>query len=416
MREGVLRIVAALAAVIAALATPVAPADGSPAATQRASVSTDGAEGNADSVSVAVSGDGRLVAFSSLAANLVPGDTNGGSDVFLRDLSARVTERASVALDGSEADGDSFDPAVSENGRVVAFATWARNLAPDGAHGAPSIVARDLATGALALVSIGENDRPVGGTRPALSADGSRVAFVGIDGVVRVRDLARGVTLPASVAADGALATGESPSLSGDGRLVAFASWSPLSPDDLDEEIDVYVRDLESGALLLASRGDRFLLAFAPALSLDGRSLAFMAQEPPIVHAASVVVLDLATGDVDALPRAAEPYDRVSPSADGRLVAFTSPGFVGAGGCFAGVYVWDRVARDIALATVDVLGAPAAPALEESLRPALSADGRTVAFESRYPALVAGDTNGAWDAFGRAWRDAPARGPCVLSG
>src|SRR5262245_62090218 len=87
--------------------------------TTRLSVSNSGAEGNSNSSDSVISGDGRFVAFASLSTNLVAGDTNGSWDVFVRDLASQTTTRASVDANGNQANGSSFLPVVSANGRYV---------------------------------------------------------------------------------------------------------------------------------------------------------------------------------------------------------------------------------------------------------------------------------------------------------
>src|SRR5262249_32007494 len=97
-------------------------------ATARVSVASDGAQGNAGSVDPSVSGDGRFVAFHSAASNLVPGDTNGVTDVFVYDRQTGATARVSVASDGTQGNASSLEPSVSGDGRFVAFYSAASNL------------------------------------------------------------------------------------------------------------------------------------------------------------------------------------------------------------------------------------------------------------------------------------------------
>jgi Tol biopolymer transport system component len=99
--------------------------------TTRVSVKSDGTEGNGDSVSPAISAAGRYVAFISLSSNLVAGDTNDSSDVFVHDRVTGKTRRVSVTSEGAEANGDSISPAISADGRVVAFDSYAPDLVAD---------------------------------------------------------------------------------------------------------------------------------------------------------------------------------------------------------------------------------------------------------------------------------------------
>src|SRR5262249_42963813 len=129
-----------------------------------------------------ISADGRYVAFASAADNLVPGDTNGHVDVFVRDRVANTTTRVSLKTDGTEAGDDSFDPDISADGTRVAFTS---NAVLDPAHevyDTTSVYVGDLAAGTTTLVSrqsdpgtFDANDDSVG---PSISADGTHVAFV----------------------------------------------------------------------------------------------------------------------------------------------------------------------------------------------------------------------------------------------
>jgi archaellum component FlaF (FlaF/FlaG flagellin family) len=98
--------------------------------TTRVSVASDGTEGNGDSWAPSISADGRYVAFTSRASNLVPGDTNGTWDVFVHDRVTGQTTRVSVASDGTEGNGASEFPSISADGRYVAFISEASNLVP----------------------------------------------------------------------------------------------------------------------------------------------------------------------------------------------------------------------------------------------------------------------------------------------
>src|SRR5207245_1011295 len=121
----------------------------------RVSVAGDGTQSNDDSFPPALSPDGRFVAFHSYASNLVDADTNGATDVFLRDTCLTAppgctprTLRVSVASDGSEGDGPSSLPAVSTGGRFVAFLSSASNLVAGDTNSAEDAFVRDTCVGA----------------------------------------------------------------------------------------------------------------------------------------------------------------------------------------------------------------------------------------------------------------------------
>lgn len=155
--------------------------------TERVNLSPEGEEADADAKRVAFSGDGRFVAYASPASNLVPGDANGARDIFVYDRALGVTERVSVGSSGEEGNGDSTAPAISADGRFVAFVSAATNLVPGGTL-RPQVFVHDRATGETAVVSInplGDMDRSAAGPESFLtvSADGRWIAFSSIDGI-----------------------------------------------------------------------------------------------------------------------------------------------------------------------------------------------------------------------------------------
>ncbi len=134
--------------------------------TRRVSVSSAGAQANGESVVGSISGDGRLVAFRSVASNLVAGDTNRSSDVFVRDLAAGTTRRVSVSSAGVQANGDSTAPSISADGRFVVFMSRASNLVVGDTNGFEDVFVRDLVTGTTERISAaGPRAITVTGTR-----------------------------------------------------------------------------------------------------------------------------------------------------------------------------------------------------------------------------------------------------------
>jgi Tol biopolymer transport system component len=197
--------------------------------TTRVSVASDGTQGNGDSsvLNPRISSDGRFVAFASLATNLVAGDTNAVADVFVHDRQTGATTRVSVASGGSQANGASgiFFPSlsISSDGRFVGFDSDATNLVSGDTNAATDVFVHDRQTGATTRVSRdsdgiqGNNIAAV----PSLSPDGR---FVGLDsdatnlvsgdsnGVsdIFVHDRQMGTTTRVSIAGDGAQANGNS--------------------------------------------------------------------------------------------------------------------------------------------------------------------------------------------------------------
>lgn len=228
-------------------------------ATVRLSVGRDGAEANGPSSHPALSADGCCVAFQSLADNLVGGDTNQASDVFLSDCRRQEILLVSTAPGDAPAVGDSITPAVSGDCAFVAFASAARNLVEGDTNGVPDIFVREMASGRVTRVSVDSSGREANGTSffPAINFDGSVVAFksdatnlvpsdTNAAADVFVHDRATADTERVSVDSFGNEANGFSgpPKVSGSGRFVVFPSWaSNLVADDHNGFGDVFVRD-----------------------------------------------------------------------------------------------------------------------------------------------------------------------------
>ena len=153
----------------------------SPARRRRSLVSVDLGGGSAagQSTKGAVSADGTLVAFQSFAADLVPGATNGDWQIYLRDLVGGTTTRVSTAADGTEGGGHSVNPTISADGRHVAFESRASNLVAADTNGVSDVFVKDIVTGEIERVSVGSGGGEAAGSsiRPSLSADGRYVAF-----------------------------------------------------------------------------------------------------------------------------------------------------------------------------------------------------------------------------------------------
>ncbi|MFO1049929.1 MAG: hypothetical protein U1E52_18765 [Geminicoccaceae bacterium] len=226
--------------------------------TERISVSSAGAQGNSISDIPAISADGRFVAFSSLASNLVPGDTNGVSDVFVRDRQTGKTRRVSVGQGGKQGNRFSNAPAISANGRYVVFTSSADNLVPGDTNGAGDVFVHDLRSGATRRVSRASGGRQGNASSfdGAISPDGRYVAFTseasnlvpndtnGEWDIFR-RDRRTGITERVSVGTSGVQGNGRSdgPGISEDGRVVAFESLaSNLVPSDTNDSEDVFAR------------------------------------------------------------------------------------------------------------------------------------------------------------------------------
>ncbi|MFO0984811.1 MAG: hypothetical protein U1E76_24305 [Planctomycetota bacterium] len=224
--------------------------------TSRASVSSSGAEANFGSFGMALSGDGRFVAFDSGASNLVAGDANGMGDVFRHDRVTGETILVSLSSQGKQGDGDSYQPWLSADGSVVAFSSTAPDLSADDGNGTPDVFVRELATGTTRLASLAPNGGRFANasTLPCLSADGSLVVFVNPERTfwcpqAFAHDLRARFTSPVSVGANGDRARDyfDDPAfgvaVSGDGIWRAFGSYDDQLVDgDTNLRRDVFIR------------------------------------------------------------------------------------------------------------------------------------------------------------------------------
>lgn len=233
--------------------------------TVRISVATDGSEADGPSSQPALSPDGRFVVFESEASNLVPGDTNGVRDLFVHDLEDGTTTRVSLADDGAEADGPSFNGFLCGEGRV-AFDSEATNLVPGDTNGVSDVFLRDTIQATTLRISVDSQGAQASGpsARPAGDEAGARIAFESeasdlvaddTNGVADVflRDLTTGATSRLSVTEDGQEGDGPSgaPSLSGEGHFAVFESdASNLAPDDQNGARDLFCKEVEDGELL----------------------------------------------------------------------------------------------------------------------------------------------------------------------
>ncbi|MBB4675637.1 TolB family protein [Crossiella cryophila] len=243
-----------------------------------------------------ISADGRFVVFRSAATNLVPGDTNGVADVFVRDLRTGGIERVSVAAAGTQGDKLAHHgTAVSADGRFVVFPSAATNLVPGDTNGSVDMFLKDRATGTVTranTTATGEQSSSYT-LMPAITADGGQVFFVAWgDNLVPgdtedtpdvfVKTLRTGEIRRVNTAGDGRAADAQpyQPTISADGRYLSFSSIAAnLVPGDTNNVDDVFLKDLRTGVLTRISlrangkQADGF--SVTPALSADGRSIAF---------------------------------------------------------------------------------------------------------------------------------------------
>ncbi len=240
------------------------------AQTVRASIGVGGAQSNGASRRAALDASGRYVAFESDATNLVAGDTNDVTDVFVVDLLLNTTRRVSVATGGIQSVGASGQPSISGNGRFVAFFSEAQNLVLLDTNGRADVFVHDLLTGITTRVNVSSAGAQAllgDSYMPSLTTTGRHLAFHSdannlvsgdtngkSDVFVHDRDPdgnsifdeGNGTTARVSVHTDGTEGLGDSknPSLSGNGSQIAFESTAPnLVAGDTNLESDIFVRD-----------------------------------------------------------------------------------------------------------------------------------------------------------------------------
>lgn len=282
----------------------------------RVSVDSAGVEGNGSSSHAVVSGDGRWVAFESDATNLVPDDTNGVRDVFVRELGNGLMRRVSLGSFDVQGNAASGAPSISGDGLTLAFQSLASNLVDDDTNGVLDVFVRDLAASTTERVSLGSALAQANGasSHPSLSRNARYIAFesdatnlVAGDGNgasdVFVHDRLSGGTQRASVdelgfQGDNASQLSGPARLSADGRFVVFESWaSNLVPDDTNQTLDVFVHDLWTGATErcdVSNAGEEAAsTSIAAGLSDDGSRILFTSGAANLVDGDANAVWDV---------------------------------------------------------------------------------------------------------------------------
>jgi Tol biopolymer transport system component len=434
-----------LAATILAGALAIPAAAASPPTTTRVSVSSAGAQADRDTYAAAISADGRYVVLNSIARNLVPGDTNDASDLFVHNRAGGQTTRISVSTGGLQGNGSSDSAAMSANGRYIVFASTASNLVDGDTNHASDVFLHDQASGVTTRLSVSRSGRQANGpsAMPAISADGRYVAFQSFaSNLVRgdtngltdafVRDLATGKTTRVSLTSRGRQARcnigyceSTEPVLSEHGRYVAFqSSATNLVRHDTNRLGDVFVRDRRTGKttrMSVDSRGrqgggDRTNNGSnAPAISGNGRYVVFHSADSNLVRGDTNGVFDIFVHDrrtgrttrVSVSSSGAqanqESLGAVSISSDGRYIAFTSLAsnlVAGDANEITDVFLRDDAAGTTTLASLGQAGNQGDDA-SSATGVAFSANDRYLAFSSWAANLVVGDTNIVADAFVR---------------
>jgi Tol biopolymer transport system component len=436
--------VAICAAGLAGACVPLAAADKDDLALISRQSATDGGAGGDDASDLAsVSADGRYVAFESDADNLSGADANAFRNVFVRDTQTDVTtlvSRQSSGAGGAGADGGSFEPSISGDGRYVAFYSDADNLSNADSNSFLNVFVRDTQAGTTTLVSRqSSGDGGAGADNssfdPSISADGRYVAYASQaanlstdDNPFRnvfVRDTQTNTTTlvsrqSSSAGGAGGDAAAFSPSISADGRYIAFDSQANnLSSADNNSFQNVFVRDRQAHTTTLVSRQGAGAGAddssFDPSISADGRYVAFRSEANNLSSAdensfLNVFVRDTQSNTTSLVSRlsdadggAGADADSQAPSisGDGRYVAFYSDAdnlSSADDNSHTSVFVRDRQVKETALVSRQS-GDGGGAADDSAFDPAISADGRYVAFDSQAANLSSLDSDPAGDVF-----------------
>ena len=396
----------------------------------RVSVGAAGVEANADSYDAALSDNGQVIAFRSTASNLTVLDDSIWPDIFVRDLGSATTEMVSNRV-SPESRRYSLYPTISDNGQIVVMNTD---------FGYSAIVVHDRSSG-TSTIELPPYDGPsvYGRLEPSLSGNGQFIAFysigslqdtnppearptVGDTNIAHDAYVFDRVSMPIvpieSVSRDsaGVQGTGDSfsPTLTDDGRYVAFYSYVPtLVPGDTNEHEDIFVKDRQSGGIVMASvAGDGSIGngdSYKPVIAGAGRYVAFRSQASNLVAGDTnrhwdIFVRDMTLGATTRVSvsssGAQSNHDSFEAdiSDDGRYVVFRS----NASNLVADdtnqrfdIFVHDRQTGQ----TMRVSKAATEESNGHSYNPAISGDGQWIVFESDATNLIAGDSNVARDIF-----------------
>ena len=397
--------------------------------TERVDVGSDGHQAvNASPYDPSISGDGRFVAFRAGDSGLVTGDSNFADDVFVYDRLSHTIERDSRGLSGAQPNGISAFTSISADGRYVAFSSLASNLVPGDDQGHWDVFVFDRQTGNTERVSTASNGSPGDGDSmdTAISADGRFVAFWSLAGNlvagdangradIFVHDRQAGTTEVVSASSNGVFgnANAYSPTISGDGRYVAFSSGaSNLVNGDTNGTFDVFLYDRSTHQLKEITAGSDGDSGWS-SISADGQYLTFSSTASNLVNGDSNSVEDVFVYDVlnSSIERVSVASDgtqgnrnsmQPTISADGRYVAYRS----GADNLVSGdtnavqdLFVFDRQTHTVQRLSIAADGSQANDSIYQSTNLDISADGAIVTYVSDASNLVPNDTNGAADLF-----------------
>jgi Tol biopolymer transport system component len=391
---------------------------------ERVTVAPDGTPANNFSIEPRISGDGNVVSFLSWASNLVEGDTNNVGDVFVRDLTTQETERVSVASDGTQANGDSYNSWLSRDGRYVVFRSKASNLVEGDDNELEDIFIhhRDThQTTRIDMTAAGVEDN-LGCEGPSISDNGRYISFActpfrkKLGGHIYRYDQETGNIEVITQLSDGTLANSPAyvSSVSDNGDVLFASGATNLTADDINEMGDIFLYRHETADIVrypMAPDGSETNgHSGSPAITQFRNFLAFSSLATNLVETAAdfsqVYVIEEVTGEISRVSVSSDgtPGDDSSGfpdiSADGRYIVFDS--FASNliddpySGSTAVIYRHDRQTGETIRVSESITGGYPN---DTASTPMISDDGHTIVFESDATNLVEGDSNDNPDIF-----------------
>ncbi len=337
------------------------------------SVDSSEVQGNDASSAGTITPDGRYIVFQSEATNLVAGDTNGVSDIFLHDTQSGDTTRVSVDSNGGEGNNESAFPSISSDGRYITFQSDATDLVTGDTNAVRDIFLHDTQTGDTTRVSVDSN-----------GVQGNALSYTA--------------------------------KISDDGRYIVFNSYATnLVVGDTNGRLDIFLHDTQTGDTTRVSVDSNGVEGNGestfPALSSDGQFIVFQSEATNLVVGDTNAVIDIflhdtQTGDttrvsVDSNGNESnnESYAYVNISSTGRYIVYESQAsnlVVGDTNSSYDIFIHDTQIAETIRVSVDSLGIEGN---NDSYKPSISSDGRFVVFHSDATNLITSDTNGDTDVF-----------------
>lgn len=393
------------------------------------SIPTNESLSNNNSYEPSISADGRYIAFTSYANNLVLNDNNGFCDIFIRDNHLNTTKRISISNTGEEGNGNSFEPSISSNGRYVAFTSYATNLVPDDNNGFSDVFIYDLFLNITKLVSISSKGEQGNQNSHGASINGNGhfIAFTSFAtnlvtddtneaSDIFIRDMVSATTKRCSVSSKGSQGNFDSadPSISDDGQFISFtSSANNLVAEDSNECADIFVYNQLGGIEIvsISNKGEKGNYdSCKSSINGNGNYVSFISWADNLVDGDGDRWQDLFVYD-----RLLKKTERIAPivhwdegesfygaaaiSADGNCIAFVSRPFLIYNDL--PIYIFNIFAHNRRTNTTEWISV--SPSGEggnyHSMNPSINADGSHIVFESEADNLVEIDTNSAIDIF-----------------